>query len=136
MRLTWCIVKGVGTISRVGGHICRARELETPWGSGGFAPKGVQGPNPWLGGLGAKPPEAESFLDFWMLNLLKYVRASRYISKYVATIWNQRYLNKKKQFEVEETYSMPRIDYDEAFLTSNICLSRMYTLGLLTMTYI
>ena len=46
------------------------------------------------------------------------------------------YLNKKKQFEVEETYSMPRIDYDEAFLTSKVCLSRLYALGLLTMTYI
>ena len=41
-----------------------------------------------------------------------------------------------RQFEVEETYSTPRIDYDEAFLTSNVCLSRMYALGLLTMTYI
>ena len=60
----------------------------------------------------------ERFLDFWMLNLLEYVLASRYFSEYIATIWNQWNLNKKKQFEVEETYSMPRIDYDdEAFLT-------------------
>ena len=35
--------------------------------------------------MGAKPPEAESFLDFWMLNLLEYVHASRYFSEYVAT---------------------------------------------------
>ena len=51
-----CLSKGVGTISRVGGHICRSRERETPWGSGGFAPSGVQGQSRWSGVLGGRSP--------------------------------------------------------------------------------
>jgi len=33
----------------------------------GGAPSGVQGQSPWSGGLGAKPPEAESLLVFGRL---------------------------------------------------------------------
>ena len=114
--------------------IAGARDSMGIWG---LCPQWGPGAKPLVrGSRGAKSPEAESFLDFWMLNLLEYVHASRYFSENVATIWNQWNLDKKKQFEVEETYSMPRIDYDEAFLTLKICLSRMYALGLLTMTHI
>jgi hypothetical protein len=37
-------------------------EREPIWGSGGFAPSGVQGQSPWSGGQGAKPPEADDIL--------------------------------------------------------------------------
>jgi len=49
--------KRTGTVT-----IWRAREREPIWGSGGGAPSGFQGQNPWSGGQGAKPPEAESIL--------------------------------------------------------------------------
>ena len=37
------------------------------WGSGGGAQQG-SGAEPWWGGSGAKPPEAESFFSIWMSN--------------------------------------------------------------------
>ena len=34
----------------------RAREREPIWGSGGYAPSGVQGQSPWSGGQGGEAP--------------------------------------------------------------------------------
>jgi len=44
-----------------GGRMASA-EREPIRGSGGGAPRWVQGQSPWSGGQGAKPPEAERFL--------------------------------------------------------------------------
>ena len=120
------MAKGIGTILRVGA-ICRAREREAPWGSGGFAPSGIQVQSSWSEGLGARsPPEAESFFDVCRL----------YVHMIYAVFQNKINNNKKKQFEVGETYwySIPRIYYDEAFLGSNVYSYRLYASGLSTIT--
>jgi hypothetical protein len=55
--------RGGTTLKNVARHASwRAREREPNWGSGGFAPSGVQGQSPWSGGLGASPPEADDNL--------------------------------------------------------------------------
>jgi len=44
-------------------------------GSGDFAPSGVQGQNPWVGGREAKPPEAELyFYNKWLSFVRKIQR--------------------------------------------------------------
>jgi len=45
-------------------EIWRAREREPIWGSGGFAPSGVQGQSPWSGGLGGSPLKLTRFCRY------------------------------------------------------------------------
>ena len=44
-----------------GGHMASEWSASLQRGSGGRAPRGVQGQSPWSEGQGAKPPKAESF---------------------------------------------------------------------------
>ena len=49
---------GSRNLERGGADMASAKR-EPKWGSGGFAPSGVQGQSPWWGARGARPPEAE-----------------------------------------------------------------------------